>query len=121
MNNILDDNSGYEEEVIETEQYLPKNKLIAFLQQLLTGTGLFYVDKKSRFRWVYWITFMYALIGILNMICWANFRIGLSFLDHFHNKTGIGALSLLIAIFIAYPMALIHLNWRINKQRSRLR
>lgn len=116
MNNILDDNSSYEEEAIEPK-YLPKNKLVAFLRQLLTGTGLFYVDKKSRFRWLYFVSFSYALIGILNMVFWANFRIGWSLLDHFHNKTGIGALSLLFCIFIAYPIALIHLNWSINKQR----
>lgn len=117
MNNILDDNSGYEE-VSSSKHSLPKKKSLAFLRQLLTGTGMFYVDNKNRFRWFYFICFSYVLIGILNMICWANFRIGLSFLDHFHNKMELGAFSLLICIFIAYPLALIHLNWRINKQRS---
>jgi hypothetical protein len=117
MNNILDDDSTYEELPIKPSP--PKNKLVAFLRQLFTGTGMFYVDKKSRFRWFYFITFSYALIGCLNMICWANFRIGLSFLDHFHNKVDLGAISLFTSMFIAYPIALIHLNWLINKQRSK--
>jgi hypothetical protein len=118
MNNILDDSSSYED-APPSKYTLPKNKKLAFLRQLLTGTGMFYVDKKNRFRWFYFIIFSYALFGILNMICWANFRIGLSFLDHFHNKMEVGALSLFISIFIAYPIALIHLNWLINKQWSR--
>lgn len=120
MNNILDDSSTYQEESIQPNyKYLYKSKLVAFLRHFFTGTGLFYVDKRSRFRWFYFIIFGYALIGCLNMICWANFRIGLSFLDDFHNRNALGAISLFASIFIAYPVAFIHLNWLINKQRSK--
>lgn len=120
MNNILDDSSTYEEEPIQPNyKYLHKSKLVAFLRQLLTGSGLFYVDKNSRFRWFYFIIFSYALIACLNMICWANFRVGFSFLDDFHNRNALGAMSLFVSILIAYPVAFIHLNWLINKQRSK--
>lgn len=115
MHNLLDDNSTYEDIPIE---HFDKSKKIALLLQVFTGMGMLYVDKKSRFAWFYFISFAYAFIACFNMIFWANFRIGFSFLDQFHNQTEVGALSLFIALFIAYPVALLHLNWFINKQKK---
>lgn len=109
--NILDE--GFFPE--DKEQFYPKNKFVAVLVQVFFGSGFFYVDINRSVKWIYLLVSVYGFVSCLNMIFWENFRIGLVSLVNFHNKNGVGALSLLGALLIHFIAVPIHLMITINK------
>ncbi len=111
-NNILDEGFALEGK----EQFPPKNKVVSVLIQVFFGAGFFYVDKNRSVKWLYLLVFIYGFVSCTNMVFWENVRIGLESLVNFHNKNGVGALSLFGAFLIHYIAVPIHLIITLSKR-----
>ena len=94
MENILDDNR------IETPS--KKNFFLFLIHYLFTGGGMLYMRPKSPLKWLYFVTFWYSWLAIINIILVMDYRTGIPALEHFHNKNGFGAMSIIIGWFICY-------------------
>ena len=113
--NILDEEFALEDK----EQFHPKKKVVSVLIQVFLGAGFFYVDKNRSVKWLYLLVFIYyGFLSCINRIFWENFRIGLESLVNFHNKNGVGALSLFGAFLIHCIAVPIHLIITLSKRNK---
>ena len=112
--NILDDGFALEDKGPSP----PQKKFVAVLIQVFFGAGFFYVDKNRSVKWLYLFVFIYGFVRCMNRIFWENFRIGLETLVKFHNKNGVGALSLFGAFLIHYIAVPIHLIITLSKRNK---
>jgi len=89
----------------------PFHKGLLALLYLFTGAWMFYICSWAKRKWLYLVIFWYAWLSLANVFLTNELKIGFEFLEEFHNKNVLGAMTIFAGWGIYYLGSIIDFWW----------